>query len=279
MASIKLKVNPSFWLFLALAVYFKRGFFALTYTLAVVLHELAHYIVALKLFYRCQEIQLGIFGAVLYGDFDSVTASDRIKIALAGPLANLVLCVVCLATWWIFPVSYSFTKSIFDASITLAFFNLIPLFPLDGSKIILVLSKNSNKTLAFLKATGFAISGVLYIIFLISLFYTPNLNLGITSAIVYVSTISSSNKESYKKICDICPYVKRLDLPLTKKTLMVHQDLKIIRLLKHINAESQITFEIVDDNLNLIKSLSENELKKIAINSNLQSPIKEFLYL
>ena len=40
---------------------------------------------------------VSIFGAVLYGDFQDVTPKDRIKIALAGPLCNVALCVVCLA--------------------------------------------------------------------------------------------------------------------------------------------------------------------------------------
>ena len=275
---LKIKIHPLFFIYAIILVLQNKYVYLLSSLFCIIIHEWSHFKVAYNLGYCLDTLNIMPYGAMLSGA-DDFTEKDGLKIAFAGPLSNIILCLILLATWWIFPVSYSFTKSIFDASITLAFFNLIPLFPLDGSKIILVLSKNSNKTLAFLKAIGFAISGVLYIIFLISFFYTPNLNLGITSAIVYVSTISSSNKESYKKICDICPYVKRLDLPLTKKTLMVHQDLKIIRLLKHINAGSQITFEIVDDNLNLVKSLSENELKKIAVNSNLQSPIKEFLYL
>ena len=70
-----------------------------------------------------------------------------------------------------------------------------------------------------------------------------------------------------------------MDVPIKKATLIVHQNLKIIRLLKHINAETETTFEIVDDNLVKIKTFNESEIKKIATTSNLHTPIKEFLYL
>ena len=64
MERVKIKIKPSFYVFIVAAVVFRQGYFAATYAIAVLLHELSHYLVASKLFYHCNEIQLSIFGAV-----------------------------------------------------------------------------------------------------------------------------------------------------------------------------------------------------------------------
>jgi len=75
---------------MVLAVAFGQGLFVLLYFAAVFLHELAHCVVAKRLFYHTEQIKLGIFGATLVGQFDNMSVVDTIKIALAGPLCNIV---------------------------------------------------------------------------------------------------------------------------------------------------------------------------------------------
>ena len=278
MASIKLKVNPSFWLFLALAVYFKRGFFAMTYTLAVVLHELAHYIVALKLFYRCQEIQLGIFGAVLYGDFDSVTASDRIKIALAGPLMNLVLCVVCLATWWMWPESYVFTQPFFQANASMACVNLMPFYPLDGGRVvtgILQLKRQTDCTHIVKKVTMIC-SLLLFVLFVLSLFTGHNLfSLGLFSAFLFSGVLTKSAGETYVKTAHV--YAKNYFLAhgMEKKTLVFATQNTLADVAKRMQGNYLYALEIVNDDMQVVATFSIADLEHIIITKPLSTQLKD----
>ena len=46
MGNLKFKISAGFWLFIVVAAVFRQGYLAAMYTVAVVLHETAHYIVA-----------------------------------------------------------------------------------------------------------------------------------------------------------------------------------------------------------------------------------------
>lgn len=66
---------------------------------------------------------------------------DNLKVALAGPLSNLLLAIVFAAFYWIFrPAADSwaaaFTVVIVQINLVLMIFNLIPIPPLDGSKFV-----------------------------------------------------------------------------------------------------------------------------------------------
>lgn len=113
MERLKIRFGLSFWIFLAMATVLRKGYFAIMYFAAVLLHELAHYFVADRLFYRCYEVRVSVFGAVLYGDFTDVYPRDRILIAVAGPAANFVAAVLCLALWWAAPQTYVPTENFF----------------------------------------------------------------------------------------------------------------------------------------------------------------------
>lgn len=66
---------------------------------------------------------------------------DTTLTALAGPFSNLILALVLAIplkyfSGWLHPVLEHFLKTVFDISIVLFAFNMIPFPPLDGSKII-----------------------------------------------------------------------------------------------------------------------------------------------
>jgi Zn-dependent protease len=64
---------------------------------------------------------------------------DSALIALAGPASNLLFALVLSLTIKFIPITYllsSFVSILISLNIMLAIFNLVPVFPLDGEKIL-----------------------------------------------------------------------------------------------------------------------------------------------
>ena len=132
-----------------LAVLSAFGFFA-----SILLHELGHAFVALRNGIGISSIQLWLFGGIARLDRDTDTPAAEFKIAIAGPLVTLAICVVLSiagiaaagpsdfwdATW----IESTGSASAALAVITwLAFinglllvFNLLPAFPMDGGRVV-----------------------------------------------------------------------------------------------------------------------------------------------
>ena len=103
----------------------------------VIIHELGHATAAWLFGWKVAEIELLPFGGVaLIEESDTATAWQEIVVALAGPLQNVgmigaSLLLTAIGVWdesW----SYYFIK----ANMTIALFNLFPILPLDGGRIL-----------------------------------------------------------------------------------------------------------------------------------------------
>lgn len=129
-------VNPFFLavlgLFLAAGVLL-RGAAAF---LAVLLHELAHLAVARRLGLGPGEVELLPFGGVArLGSELALTPADELRVALAGPAANLA-CAAAVAVLGTYGVrSPELSPFFVRLNLLLAGFNLLPAFPLDGGRI------------------------------------------------------------------------------------------------------------------------------------------------
>lgn len=132
---IKIKASIGFLILLIICLLTKNVFILANYFLALFLHEYSHYFVAKKRGYELNNIFLGLNGLSI--DLKThIQAEDEFLIAIAGPIMNIVLCLLCSSFWWITPESYFFTHEFFNANLTLALFNLLPIYPLDGNRIL-----------------------------------------------------------------------------------------------------------------------------------------------
>ena len=140
----KIRVGPSFLLLVLLG--FLTGKFVLifNYLCALILHELAHALVAVRAGYSLKLIKLDVFGLSIELN-ERIDDKDCFKINIAGPIFNLLLCVICMAMYWLIPSSYGYLNTFCFCNLVLAIFNLLPVYPLDGGKIFRGLIK-SDKT-------------------------------------------------------------------------------------------------------------------------------------
>lgn len=131
---------PSEYPELGIAAYWVLG--AVTSVLffaSVLVHELAHSIVALRHGIPVRSISLFIFGGVAQIGEEPKTAGAEFRIAIAGPASSLLLGVFFGVLYLIDqPISYLAAPSLWLMRInfTLAIFNLIPGFPLDGGRVL-----------------------------------------------------------------------------------------------------------------------------------------------
>ena len=130
----KIKINPSFLLVVIISMLTRNLIVLTNYLLALFLHELAHLFVSNQKGYSLKVIRLSVFGLSLELN-EKINDRDQFAINIAGPCFNLFICLVCLASYWIFPNTYQYLNVFCFVNFTLALFNLLPIYPLDGGKI------------------------------------------------------------------------------------------------------------------------------------------------
>jgi len=138
---VRMRVHPSYFLGLIVAVAMGQGLNFLALTLCALLHEYGHYVSAEKRGYTLNRILLTPFGAAVGGNNQEISAKDELAVFFAGPLVNFYFCVGTVATWWLFPDLYPYTETVFWANASLCLCNLLPVFPLDGGRILYALLK------------------------------------------------------------------------------------------------------------------------------------------
>ena len=130
----KFKVSLSFILLILLSLFMGQALLIFNYLVALSIHELAHLFVALKNGYSLKFVKLDIFGMSVELN-ESIDDKDNFRINIAGPVVNLLMCLICMSLYWLIPISFHYLNTFCFANLMLAVFNLLPVYPLDGGKI------------------------------------------------------------------------------------------------------------------------------------------------
>lgn len=120
----KIKIHPFFYLFSLIFIltgYFKN-FFVITFIISF--HELGHIIISQLFHFKIEKIILLPFsGITIFKEAINRPMKEEFLIAIAGPLFQSIL--------------FLFLKGeFFYYNLFILLFNLLPIFPLDGSKIL-----------------------------------------------------------------------------------------------------------------------------------------------
>lgn len=170
----KLKVGSSFFLLIIVCLLSKNIVLMINYLLALFLHELAHLWVAERKGYSLKNIRLDLFGLAVELN-EKIDDKDQFTINIAGPICNLLICVLCLATYWLIPLSYMYLNTFCFANLILAIFNLLPIYPLDGGKIFRGLIKSDKVYKILNNIIRFSLATLFICAFVVSCFNVPNL--------------------------------------------------------------------------------------------------------
>lgn len=109
---------------------------------SILLHELAHSVVALKQGIPVKSITLFIFGGVSQIGGESRRPLHEFVMAIVGPLTSLALAGIFFAAWWVLtglsdddPFAIVLQWLAF-MNLILAAFNMAPGFPMDGGRVL-----------------------------------------------------------------------------------------------------------------------------------------------
>ncbi len=278
MGGINFSVHPLFYFFGLYYALTGRIFLFVIYTLSAVMHELGHSIVASSCGYRLNKITLMPFGAVVRGDVDGLNVKDNIKIALAGPLVNVSVGLLFVALWWLFPEIYPFTEVIVEANFSLAIVNLLPVYPLDGGRVLsagLSGAFGRENSFKICKITAVVFSVLLLSAFVLTVFHTVNYSLLFFSAFVLFGGLGANKENVYVKILSGINQEK-LKCGIMIKRQAVDKSVTIKKLLTIVDPACINEIVVYGDNSPLTK-LSQEQLVNIAKKGELYQPIERYI--
>jgi Zn-dependent protease/CBS domain-containing protein len=115
----------------------------------VVLHELGHSLVAMRFGFPIDSITLWIFGGIAHLTEQPEDWKQELAIAIAGPVVSIALGVLSYLALFVIPAGVPTVRFLFGylalMNLTLAAFNLLPGFPMDGGRVLrALLSRNRS---------------------------------------------------------------------------------------------------------------------------------------
>ncbi len=133
---------------------------------SVLLHELSHSFVAQAFGTPVPRITLFIFGGAAQISEESKSAKAEFLMALAGPAMSVLIGIVCGGLWYLtreaIPPLAAVLGWLALINFMLAFFNMIPGFPLDGGRVlkavIWAITGNELKSTQAATVTGKAVA-------------------------------------------------------------------------------------------------------------------------
>lgn len=272
----KFSVNPVF-VILAVWIIFANGINgAVAYFIAVLLHELAHYLMAKHRGYVVSKFSLSPYGAQLSYYGQALDGADELFVALAGPITNLVLAFCCVGFWWIFPALYTCTHQFFIINLGIALVNLLPAYPLDGGRAFVMFFSNLTKRKVAYKITiavNILLSILFFILFFVFCFINFNPTFLLFAVFLVLGVCDMKFASEYEKISIFNKKVKNFSKP---KFYAISGDAKLSEILGHIDANKTCFFVILkDDGQKII--VSDLSILRLALVSDVTKPISNFL--
>ena len=281
MGRVKIKFHPLFFVFIFILILSKNFFSVISFLIAVFLHELGHGLIADFLGYKLNQITFLPFGASISGK-ENVFYSTKheIIVAVCGPLVNLFLLILCYALFWCFPSIYCYLDIFYYANLVLFIFNFLPIFPLDGGRVLFAILKNKHdikKAYKIIKIVGVVLSLCLFSLFVISSFFEINYTLGVTSIFLLFGIFFEDNSSYYITNFNFTNKTKKLSCGIDGNLLIFNTNVKLYKILRKLNKFKYNVVCIVNCDGEIIKSFTEEEIYNFLMLSSLDAKINDFI--
>lgn len=136
----EIQLHPLFLLFATVAILSGAFVELITIVVIVIIHECGHYVAARSFSWRIRRMYMWIFGAVMETEEHGVRSiREEAIVVLAGPFQHI----------WMYGIAWLFQyyewlpptviQGIFFYNTIILVFNLLPIWPLDGGKMVYLL--------------------------------------------------------------------------------------------------------------------------------------------
>lgn len=261
----KLKIHISFYIFLFFVIYFNGFSLFLSYFIALFLHEISHYFLSKRYSKLSQTINIYPFGMNVCVNLSNKNTRQNILIFLIGPMVNILLLFFTVALWWQFPITFFYTLDFALANFCLGFFNLIPIYPLDGGNMILQCfgsTKSKMKVLKIMRIFAIVFASLFLILFIISCFNSCNFSCFCVSIFLYSSLFTYDeifNNEI--KNCLTTSGIKEY------KAYVITLDTKYDEIKKCFDKNNFVQFYVVGKDNKVVKVFTQEEIKSVFLKS------------
>ena len=231
----------------------------------IILHEAAHILVAQKFGCKFNNVKIGILGAnAELIDLDEQSDRNRLLIYLAGPCFNLFIavCMHCIYQYF----NYDFFYNSMIVNLCLGAFNLLPAYPLDGSRIFeILLSKKFlyKKSKGITEIISFTISGVLFLLFnIMLLLHKANITLFLASILMAYTTFLEKEKTMYIIMGDMVKKVRKIkdNNYIDNKSISIYYKKDLVNVLTLVDKNKFNSFYIINGDMRLLGIVHEDEL-------------------
>ena len=259
---MRIRVSP---LMLLMAVYFVAAGMAYEFVCtlaAVLLHECAHAKVAKHFGYELNVIKLMPYGAALCGDV-GMKPKHEAFVAAAGPALNIALALVFAALWWLLPASYMFTRAFCLCNMYIGVFNLLPVYPLDGGRVLFALLSSRIKRGRAFKIMRIisAVTGVATLaLFVLSVFYSPNICLLSVGIFMLFSAFIPDRRAQYTALFELSARRDKLKKPTELAVYAVSEHAPLSELVTCLNPERYTEFAVMSDGFERVGTADETDV-------------------
>lgn len=233
--------------------------------ISIILHEFTHIYVGSKLGCKVYNLELGLTGAKAeLSDIEDLIDKEKLILYLSGPIMNFVLACILYALYNI--INLPVLEIGYEVNIGLFIFNLLPAYPLDGSRVLeIVLSKynsyiNSKKITTWI---SYIFSTCLIVLFFIMIFlHKVNLSLFLIGILIIYSTVLEKNWTMYIIMGDIIRKRKKLKKYdfIENRTVSIFYKNELLDVMRLVDKSKFNTFYVLDEELKLLKIIHEDEL-------------------
>lgn len=233
----------------------------------IIIHELAHYFVLLKLNIESENFKLHILGARLETkDYECLSSREKLMVCFSGPISNGI---VFLIFFFIYKLIFKneYIYSTYEINLVLFIFNLLPTYPLDGGKILgailekKMIFKDVNNILIKI-SYSFGIAFILLSILGVLILGEINITSILAGIFIIYLSYNERRKVMYIIMGDITKKRERLinKKYIDSRVTSVYCEQDMINLLRIIDKNRFNIFYVLDEEMNLLYVLRENEI-------------------
>lgn len=249
----------------------------------IIAHEVGHILVALISGGKIYSFRILPVGVNALIDDCYCKKSEKLLIYFAGPCVNIMFAIIIYIFYARQLINIELTAGVY-INIWLAFFNLLPTLPLDGGKIVLELFADYS---GLFKASKYmnritVILSVIIIFCGLLIFRNNQYNISLILIGVYILLCrTQSRKET--ALMNIKNLLFRRSRILKQRIypvreIVVMKDVKLSEVIKAMDYANMFHMvNVLDDNLKIIKLVSEQEILDALVTNNVDTEIGEII--